>query len=190
MKALVFGGSFNPVHVGHLIMAEEVREEFGFERVLFVPAARSPFKDGSDDPGQEHRLAMLELALEGNERFAIDGRELGRGGASFTIETIRSLVEEGHIEPHPGLLIGDDLVAGLPSWREFEALIEETEIIVGRRGGKSGPVAPSYTMADNRVIPLSSSDVRRLVAEGRSIRYLVPDKVREYIEGNGLYGAR
>lgn len=189
MRILVFGGSFNPVHLGHLVMAEEVREEFGFDRVLFVPAARSPFKDGSEDPGPGHRLAMLRLALEGNPAFALDDRELSREGASFTIDTIRSLVAEGAIDPRPGLLVGEDIVEGLPRWREIEALRVETEIIVGRRGGEAGPPG-AYRLASNRAIALSSREVRALVAAGRSIRYLVPEPVREYILGEGLYGSR
>ena len=192
MRALVFGGSFNPVHIGHLMMAEEVREEFGFDRVLFVPAARSPFKDGSEDPGQEHRRTMLELACAENPAFLVDARELGRGGISFTIDTIRSLVAQGEIEPRPGLLVGDDLVSGLPRWREFEALKKETSIIVGRRDTSRSGGSPigAYSRASNRIIPLSSSDIRALVTAGRSIRYLVPDSVRNYILEMGLYGPR
>ena len=192
MRALVFGGSFNPVHIGHLLMAEEVREEFGFDMVLFVPAARSPFKDAADDPGQDHRLAMLSLACASNSRFSIDARELGRGGTSFTIDTIRSLVSEGSIEGRPGLLIGDDLVSGLPQWREFEALLTETRIIVGRREAAKPAVSrlDGLVQASNRIIPLSSSEIRAFVARGRSIRYLVSDSVRNYIYEMGLYGSR
>ena len=173
-------------------MAEEVREEFGFDRVVFVPAARSPFKDGSDDPGQDHRLAMLELACKGNPFFAIDAREFGRGGTSFTIDTIRSLVGEGHIASRPGLLVGDDLVSGLPRWREFEALKEETRIIVGRREAHGGEDRRrgGYSYASNRIIPISSSDIRALATSNRSIRYLVPDAVRDYIFHARLYGSR
>jgi len=198
VRVLVFGGSFNPVHVGHLMMAEEIREEFGYERVLFVPAARSPFKDGSGDPGQEHRLAMLELAVAGNPGFAIDARELGRGGKSFTIETIRSMVAEGLIDERPGMLVGDDLVSGLPLWRKFDLLRQETDIIVGRRsgtgedGGRVGPESGEarYLRASNRIVPLSSSDIRGLIASRRSIRYLVPDAVRNYIVERHLYESR
>jgi nicotinate-nucleotide adenylyltransferase len=174
------------------MMAEEVREEFGFDRVLFVPAARSPFKDGSEDPGQEHRRTMLELACAENPAFLVDARELGRGGISFTIDTIRSLVAQGEIEPRPGLLVGDDLVSGLPRWREFEALKKETSIIVGRRDTSRSGGSPigAYSRASNRIIPLSSSDIRALVTAGRSIRYLVPDSVRNYILEMGLYGPR
>ncbi len=192
MRLLVFGGTFNPIHLGHLIMAEEVREEFGYDRVLFVPAARSPFKDGSEDPGPEHRLEMLRLACADNPAFTIDAREMGRGGTSFTIDTIRELVSEGLVEPRPGLLVGDDLVSGLPAWREFEALKIETQIIVARRGGVPGEDAldPAYLRASNRVIPLSSSDIRLLASKGLSIRYIVPESVRAYILDKRLYGTR
>ncbi|MDA8410836.1 MAG: nicotinate (nicotinamide) nucleotide adenylyltransferase [Treponema sp.] len=191
MRTLVFGGSFNPIHLGHLIMAEEIRQELDFDRVLFVPAALSPFKDGSDDPGPLHRLAMLELALGDNPDFSIDKRELGRAGPSFTIDTIRSLVLEGTVESRPGLLVGDDLLAGLPRWREIAALKVEAGIVVGRRSaGNRGKAATEYRYASNRIIPISSSDIRANVLLKRSIRYLVPELVRAYILEKGLYGSR
>ena len=191
MRTLVFGGSFNPIHLGHLIMAEEIRQELDFDRVLFVPAALSPFKDGSDDPGPLHRLAMLELALGDNPDFSIDKRELGRTGPSFTIDTIRSLVLEGTVESRPGLLVGDDLLAGLPRWREIAALKVEAGIVVGRRSaGNRGKAATEYRYASNRIIPISSSDIRTQVLLKRSIRYLVPELVRAYILEKGLYGSR
>ncbi len=191
MRTLVFGGSFNPIHLGHLIMAEEIRQELDFDRVLFVPAALSPFKDGSDDPGPLHRLAMLELALGDNPDFSIDKRELGRTGPSFTIDTIRSLVLEGTVESRPGLLVGDDLLAGLPRWREIAALKVEAGIVVGRRSaGNRGKAATEYRYASNRIIPISSSDIRANVLLKRSIRYLVPELVRAYILEKGLYGSR
>ena len=191
MRTLVFGGSFNPIHLGHLIMAEEIRQELDFDRVLFVPAALSPFKDGSDDPGPLHRLAMLELALGDNPDFSIDKRELGRAGPSFTIDTIRSLVLEGTVESRPGLLVGDDLLAGLPRWREIAALKVEAGIVVGRRSaGNRGKAATEYRYASNRIIPISSSDIRANVLLKRSIRSLVPELVRAYILEKGLYGSR
>ena len=191
MRTLVFGGSFNPIHLGHLIMAEEIRQELDFDRVLFVPAACSPFKDGSEDPGPQHRLAMLELALGDNPDFAIDKRELGRAGPSFTIDTIRSLVLEGAVESRPGLLIGDDLLDGLARWREIAALEVEAGIVVGRRSAQNrGKAATEYRYASNRIIPISSSDIRTQVLLKRSIRYLVPELVRAYILEKGLYGSR
>jgi nicotinate-nucleotide adenylyltransferase len=190
MRVLLFGGSFNPVHWGHLILAEDVAEEFGYERVFFLPAHRSPFKGGEDDPGPAHRLAMLELACAGNPRFAVDDRELRRKGPSYTIDTVRSLSNDEGIEGQPGLLLGDDLVAGFGRWRESAALAREACIVIARRGGEESSGQHDFLKASNRLIPISSSEVRERLASGRGIRYLVPEGVREYILEKGLYGSR
>ena len=186
MRVLVFGGSFNPVHWGHLILAEEVGEEFGYDRVLFVPALRSPFKEGRDDPGPSHRLAMLRLACADNPRFFVDDRELRRPEPSWTIDTIRSLREEPDIENPPGLLVGDDLLAGFADWHESECLEREAKIIVARRSGIEGP--QRFLRASNRLVALSSSEIRERLAAGKSTRYLLPDPVFGYIREKGLYG--
>jgi nicotinate-nucleotide adenylyltransferase len=186
----VFGGSFNPVHWGHLLLAEEVREEFDCDLAIFVPAARSPFKEGTDDPGAGHRLAMLRLACAGNAGFRVDDRELRRGGVSYTIDTLREIVRDyGSTEP-PRLLVGDDLVPGMPRWRDSEALEREAKVIVARRSQVEESVPDRYVRARNRLIPIASSEIRMLLASGRSVRYLLPESVFEYIASQGLYAPR
>lgn len=192
MRILLFGGTFNPVHWGHLVLAEELREEFGYDLVLFVPSARPPHKEVASDPGPEARLAMLSLALADNPRFAVDDCELSRPGLSYTIDTLRHVAKRRDLEGRPGLVLGDDLVPGFPSWHEPGAIAAESDIIVARRdpaGGAWPQLGFPHRRASNRLIPLSSSEVRARVALGRSIRYLVPEAVRLYIEKGGFYDA-
>ena len=197
MRLLLFGGTFNPVHWGHLILAEELREEFAYDLVLFVPAARPPHKDVASDPGPEARLAMLQLAREGNPHLAVDDCELYRPGPSYSIDTIRGLSARYSIEGLPGLVIGDDLAPTFSTWREAEALARESDILIARRGGYISAFADGREMdfpyrhrcATNRLIPLSSSEIRERIAAGRSVRYLVPESVFEYIRRGRLYGS-
>ena len=192
MRILLFGGTFNPVHWGHLVLAEELREEFGYDLVLFVPSARPPHKEVASDPGPEARRAMLSLALADNPRFAVDDCELSRPGLSYTIDTLRHIAARSDLEGKPGLVIGDDLVPGFPSWHEPAAIAAESDIIVARRdpaAERCPELCFPHRKASNRLIPLSSSEVRTRVASGRSIRYLVPEAVRLYIEEGGLYDA-
>ncbi len=190
MRILLVGGTFNPVHWGHLLLAEELREEFDYDLALFVPAARPPHKVTEADPGPEARLAMLRLAISGNPRLAIDACELERSGASYTIDTVRGLYARYELADKPGLAIGDDLVAGFSSWREAGALAREADLIVARRTGQPFDFPYPHRRASNRLIPLSSTEVRERIAAGRSVHYLVPDAVLAYIEEHGLYGAR
>lgn len=189
MRILLFGGTFNPVHWGHLVLAEELREEFGYDLVLFVPSARPPHKEIASDPGAERRLEMLTLALSGNPGFAIDGCELSRPGLSYTIDTLRHIAQRPDLDGKPGLVIGDDLVPGFASWHEPASIAAEADIVVARRDGRDAPLGFPHRRASNRLIPVSSSEIRDRVASGRSIRYLVPDAVRKYIEEGGLYDA-
>ena len=190
MRLLLFGGTFNPVHWGHLLAAEELKDEFGYDLVLFVPAACPPHKTIAGDPGAEARLAMLELAVKDNPGFRVDPCELSRPGLSYTIDTLRCLPDRYDIEGKPGLLIGDDLAPGFSSWRSPELIADCADIIIARRGGADFHFPYAHTRATNRLIPISSSEIRRRVGEGRSARYLVPEAVLEYIREKGLYEAR
>ncbi|MGA2640419.1 MAG: nicotinate (nicotinamide) nucleotide adenylyltransferase [Spirochaetia bacterium] len=189
MRAVVLGGTFNPVHFGHLFIAEEVRTAFGYDVAIFVPANQPVHKDAAPvlEPG--HRLNMLRRAVSGNERFLVDTGDIDRGGPSYSIETVSSLIPRHGLEGRPGFVIGDDLVAGFPSWKNVEELVTIVDIVVARRI-REGPPALSYPhrVVTNTVLPISSSEIRRRFREGRSVRYLLPDAVLEYIEGNNLYG--
>lgn len=187
----LFGGSFDPVHVAHLIVAEAAADALGLN-VRFLPAREQPLKRGAQArhvATPEQRAAMLDLAVAGNPRFSVERVELGLPTPSYTVRTLRALSER---EPGTGnrftLLLGADAARDLAEWWEVEALPELADIIVFARPGASVVRHPLI----KRVIPvpsidLSATQVRERVTQGRSIRYLVPEPVREYIGTHGLY---
>ena len=192
IRLAVFGGSFNPPHVGHLAVAEAAAEAAGIGRVLWMPAAASPFKQG--DPAvvaAEHRLAMTRLAVAGNARFAVDDAEVRRGGVSYTVDTLRAL-RAAHPEADLALLLGGDSLADFSQWREPEAILALARLIVYRRPGFTEAGVPPEVLArvtfvDAPLIELSGTALRARLAAGRTVRYLVPDAVVAYVEAHGLY---
>ena len=184
----LFGGSFDPVHNGHLALAELLCELEGLDRVLFVPARRSPHKS-STAATPRHRLAMLRLAVRGNPRLRVSDLELGRRSPSYTIDTVRTLAARW--QQRPTLLLGGDALLDLPTWRESAALLREARIVVFARPGaesarsRAGALGVPYH--DVALVPTSSSMLRALVRRGLPIRYQVPEPVRRYIERHRLY---
>ncbi len=190
MRTAIFGGSFNPVHIGHLIIAEEVLTQTGCDLILFVPAYSPPHKE-IQDPGPELRLAMLEASIADNPRFRASDCEIRRSGLSYSIDTIRHLVREGIVEPKPFLVIGDDLVEGFGSWKESEAVAREASLLVVHRRSRDTLALPfPHRYLENAIFPVSSSIVRDKVASQGGWRYLVPEAARRLIEAHGLYGLR
>ncbi|MCE1206532.1 MAG: nicotinate (nicotinamide) nucleotide adenylyltransferase [Spirochaetia bacterium] len=192
MKTAVLGGSFNPVHIGHLILAEDVLSQCGYDRILFIPANIPPHKI-IEDPGPDIRLAMLRAAIECFPAFAVSDCELSREGVSYTIDTIRylktDLAMKGQMDAKPGLVIGDDLLAGFFNWKEPQALAEEAEIIVAHRLYPFRLSLPyPHRYVENTLIPISSSEVRARIMSGRAWRSLLPPAVQAIIEQKGLYG--
>jgi nicotinate-nucleotide adenylyltransferase len=189
MKAVILGGTFNPVHYGHLFLAEEVRILCGYDAVIFEPAHQPVHKDPAPVAPGRHRLAMLRLAAADNPAFIVDTTELDRGGPSYSIETVPVLASRYGIEGRPGFIIGDDLAAGFSSWRRPAELAGLVDLIVARRT-LAGPVPLDYPHRTvmNAILPVSSSEIRRRIAEGGAARYLLPDAVLAYIRGNALYG--
>jgi nicotinate-nucleotide adenylyltransferase len=184
----LFGGSFNPIHVGHLIMAEEVLLAASCDRILFLPAKIPPHKP-LDDPGPELRAAMVEASIRNDPCFALSRCELERPGISYTIDSLRILRSQDLIEEHPCIIIGDDLLEGFSAWKEAELLAREAELLVVRRNSKRKlPFAYPHRYLDNRMLPISSTEIRRLIQEGGAWRYLVPEGARSLIEKNALYG--
>lgn len=186
MEAL-FGGSFDPVHVGHLVVAEAAADALGM-RVRFVPAREQPLKRPAHAATPAQRAAMLEAAIAGNPRFRLELIELELPTPSYTVRTLRALAQR-----EPGnrfvLLVGGDAVRELPSWHEVEALPGLADLVAFDRPGAPPPPSPGL-IARTVAVPsfdISATGVRERVAEGRSIRYLVPDAVREYIAAHGLY---
>lgn len=191
MRILVLGGSFNPVHVGHLIMAEEARDEFGYDLALLVPSLRPPHKSVSEEPGADRRVEMLRLAVGDDASLAVDACEIERGGTSYTIDTLEDLRSRYPIEGRLGLLIGDDLVPGFPSWRKPEELEAAADLICAHRWSVDElPLPFRHRYAHNSLVRISSSMVRERIAAGKPFRRLLHPEVFGYIVENGLYGLR
>ncbi len=189
MKIGLFGGSFDPVHLGHLLMAQAAREEIGLERMFFIPAAQSPFKAEGHSAPAAARLQLLRLALAGETACEVDGLEIERGGTSFTIDTLRVYAAK-----FPGAelfyLIGADNTAQLPKWREAAELARLAEfLVIPRPDEPAVPLPAPFRGRILRGFPLgvSSSEIRARVKTGLSIRHLVPATVTEAIKNNRLY---
>ncbi|MCY4483880.1 MAG: nicotinate (nicotinamide) nucleotide adenylyltransferase [Spirochaetaceae bacterium] len=187
-RVALLGGSFDPVHIGHLHIAAVVLASGGYGRVLFVPANLPSHKPSARLAATTHRLRMLQLALAGHPRFAVSDVEVRRGGISYTVDTVRELQACGAIGERPGLVIGDDLGADLDTWREADTLFGMVELLVARRRRSPLPLAWPHRVLANHRLPISSSDLRRRVGAGQVIRNLVPEAVEAYIREQRLYG--
>lgn len=183
MKVGIYGGSFDPIHFGHLILAREALESLELDEVRFIPAAVSPHKRGAPPAPAATRAEMVRAAIAGEPGFAFDDCEMRRDGVSFTIDTVRDLLRR-----LPGAelfyFIGDDNLAELDTWKEIDALRANVRFVVFSRLDPD-PASPFPVI--RRVIDISSTEVRNRVAAGRSIRYLVPEIVREITEAHRLY---
>jgi nicotinate-nucleotide adenylyltransferase len=198
LRVGILGGAFNPPHVGHLVCAQEAVVQLELEKVVFMPVGQAPHRELQDDPGAEARLEMVELAIADDGRFATSRAELDRPGPSYTVDTLRDLRSKAP-DDELILILGGDQAAALPGWHEPETVLSLATVAVVERtnwsrsaiGIKVGrlPGADRIRYLDMPVMQVSSSAIRRRVAEGLPIRYLVPDKVANYIGANGLYGA-
>lgn len=179
----LFGGSFDPIHFGHLLLAREAKERLGLDRVIFIVAAISPHKlDRTPAPAAD-RLAMVRAAVAGEPGFEVEDGELTREGPSFTIDTVRAL-RGRHPDDAFFYFIGADNIAKLHTWREIDALRRLAQFVVLDRGEE---IAAAGFLRVRRQFDVSSTDIRKRVARGESIRYLLPEAAREVIERNGLY---
>lgn len=187
MKLGVFGGTFDPPHIGHLIAAQDAKSALGLDRVIFVPAAVPPHKRDDTVSAAGTRLAMVRAAIAGADGFEVDDLELRRGGPSWTVDTLRELAAR-----LPGselfLLIGSDQYAEFDSWREPDEIGQLAKIAVLTRENGLRQAAGVHTVRVTR-IDVSSTDIRRRMAEGQPIRFLVPAAVEALIRLHGLYGA-
>lgn len=198
----LFGGSFNPVHVGHLILAERVRCDRSLDRVLFIPALEPPHKPGEPLAPAAERLRMVGMAVEGNPAFEPSALEIERGGPSYTLLTVRDVRAEVGPDADLFLIVGADSLCELHTWWRAHELVQEARVIAVPRPGRdvgsglaecAGRFGQDWAddvrslLVEMPQIEISSTDVRRRVREGRSIRYLVPEAVRHHILANGLY---
>jgi nicotinate-nucleotide adenylyltransferase len=189
MRIGLFGGSFDPVHLGHLLVAQAAREEWKLDRIYFIPAAQSPFKPDRKLAAAEDRLRLLHLALAGRSDSEIDAQEIARGGVSYTIDTVRE-----YRRRFPGVelyfLIGADHVPLLPKWRDAKDLTEMLHFLIIPRPGE-GPISvpTGFRGCELSGFPLgvSSSQIRQRVAAGLDINLLTGPAVAEAIKNNGLY---
>ena len=178
----VFGGTFDPVHVGHLAIANAALDELGLDRVYFVPARRSPLRQHGPIATAEDRLAMLTAAIAGEPRFRVSPVELDRKGPSFTVDTLEALHGEGELF----LILGSDAYADFERWREPARIRDLATIVLAARPG--APNAPDgVRMLDSPLMDISSRELRARAARGRSLRYLVPEAALRYIEEHRLY---
>lgn len=187
MKIGILGGTFNPVHIGHLILAEEVREKLGLERIIFVPAYLPPHKDNSDIAAADARLTMLKLAIKGNKYFSASAMEIERDGRSYTIDTVREFKK---IYPLDELyfITGSDLLKYLDDWKDLAEITKMVKFIVGTRPGYPLEKIPAYiSTVAIRAVDVSAFEIRQAQKENKSFRYLVPEAVYRYIKKKKLY---
>jgi nicotinate-nucleotide adenylyltransferase len=213
MHIAVLGGTFNPIHFGHLRVAEEVVEGLAIDKVIFMPSSTPPHKPGHDLPEPGLRLEMVRIALEDNPRFEVSDMEIRRGGRSYTFETVRELKEQGPKDLRVSLITGSDSFNEITTWCEYEELVRIASFIVVPRPGhpikKVAEVLPvelakefwydpntgsyvnsfgtSVTYFDTTPIGISSSDIRETIRQGGSARYLMDKGVLEFITREGLY---
>lgn len=192
----VFGGTFDPVHIGHLIIATELRHALRLDRLLFVPTGQPPHKADQAVTADADRLAMLELAIAGDPAFEISTLDLERAGPSYTADLLRLLSDQ---LPDASLmfLMGEDSLRDLPNWHQPEAILALAELGIATRPEIDLDLADIYErlpsargrvqIVPTTLIDISSSDLRRRVQDGRPIRYLVPAAVESYVMSNRLY---
>ena len=198
MRLAVLGGSYNPIHIGHLMLADAVSLRYGYDTVAFVPAFLSPFKDGHSGCTAQDRLAMVKRAIADNPAFYCEPCEIERQGVSYTIDTLQFLKEKyPQCEGKIGLIIGDDLLESFGNWREAARIPDYADIIVGNRildrysteqTGCVGNIPHLRVLrVDSALLPVSSSGIRAAIKEKKSWRYLVPSAVYSYIKEHKLY---
>jgi nicotinate-nucleotide adenylyltransferase len=213
MRIGIVGGTFDPIHYGHLRLAEEAREAWPLDRLLFMPAGMSPFKVGHSTTPAEHRLAMLQAAVADRQDAEISSIEIDREGPSYMVDTLRALQAERPADQWV-LIMGMDAFQGFPRWKGWREIVERCGLFVGRRAGEpafdpqalfgiDAPEVICYHDSEDwfrfrsgsllhihptPLLEISASELRRKVADGHSLRYLTPPSVIDYIVARALYG--
>jgi len=191
MRLAILGGSFNPVHLGHLFIADAVLESLHYDRIALIPAYRSPFKLAAQDmeSTSRDRLEMLAASVAGDPRLTVDDCEIRREGISYTVDTVKDIIRRYALCNKPGLIIGDDLAAEFLQWHNSAELLELADIIIARRSNVADfSCGFPHTLISNETMDISSQMVRQRIQEGGAWRYLVPAAARNIIEDRRLYG--
>ena len=186
MRLGIFGGSFDPPHVGHLLVATDSVEALRLDRLIFVPAAVQPLKVGQSAADARHRLAMVRLLVDDDARFAVDPIEMHREGLSYTVETLAAFADR-HPDAERFFLAGTDVLGSLAQWREPRRVLQLATLAVMQRKGEGGQVPDGAIRVETRRVDVSSTEIRERVRKGRTIRGFVPDAVAAYIEAQRLY---
>jgi len=191
-KLGIFGGAFDPIHIGHLVEAQYATEELGLDKLLFIPTGDHPLKPQSAP--SEVRLEMTRIAIQDNPFFELSDIEIKRSGKSYTIDTLQQ-VKKLYSSKELYLIVGIDNVGTFHKWHRIDEILDMCKVVVlSRMMTDDYVLSPSLlekiTILDSPIVETSSTDIRERLAEGKSIRYLVPDKVREYIYAHELYGVK
>ena len=192
MRIGIMGGTFNPIHYGHLVSASEVCNKFKLDKVIFIPSALNPLKNTSNLAEAHHRLKMIKLAIAGNPLFDASDIEIKRGGASYTIDTIKAFAKKYGKDVNLYFIIGADAFLEINSWASPDALLKMCKFIVTTRPGynikKAKRVFKKCTETmDITYLEISSSDIRKRIKSGVPIKYLLPKSVENYIQKHKLY---
>jgi len=185
MKIGILGGTFNPPHIGHLILAQEVYQKAGLDKIFFIPTNLPPHKE-SHNVSAQSRLAMVRLAVRGDKRFEVLDLELRRGGVSYTIDTVRQL-QRIYRKAQFYLIVGSDLANDFPTWKYSAELKKAVKIIVAKRRAYPLKRKNSFIVLNIVQMGIASSHIRGLIKKGFPVKYLVPDGVAEYIDKYKLY---
>jgi nicotinate-nucleotide adenylyltransferase len=197
LRVGLLGGSFDPPHVGHLILAEEARDQLRLDRVLFAPTGQQPLKVGQTVTPVEDRVAMTALAIAGNPRFALSRGDVDRPGPHYTVDLVKIVAAQLPAGSDLFFLMGFDSLADLPKWREPVQLLRTAQLVALTRPdvpidwkaleARLPGVRERVKLLDMPELEIASRDLRERVRTGRSVRYMVPDAVKQYIEDNALY---
>ena len=195
MRVGIAGGTFDPIHLGHLIIAEEARVSLGLDEVVFIPAGQPWMKAGRSLTPPRHRLNMVRLATASNPFFRVSSIEIDRSGPTYTVDTIRELGRESVGGHDLYFILGIDSLRGFHRWKEPEAILELCTLVTAPRPGyQDNDFAPPVNIPPEKLVSLegpgveiSSTEIRRRVALGLSVRYWVPEEVERYIHQHGLY---
>jgi len=187
MKIGILGGTFNPIHIGHLILAEEAREKLKLNKIVFVPTYLPPHKDNPDIAQASLRLEMVKIAIKGNRHFSVSDIEIKRDGRSYTIDTIKEF-KKAHPVDELYFIIGSDLLKYLDEWKDLNEIIRIVKFIAATRPGYPLEKIPSHiSTIPIRAVDISGFEIRSAIKENKSFRYLVPEGVFTYIERKRLY---